>query len=177
MLIFLVGFMGCGKSYIGRTIAPQLDYEYIDSDKFIEEKEGVSIKEIFEQKGEAYFRQLEHEFLVSLEIDKNIIVSTGGGMPCFTNNMALMNEKGLTIYLNRSKDIVIPRLLKGQHKRPLIAHLNKEQLEKFYNEKLESRKAFYEQATLFVGNADAEEIKIIINDYLSKLESNINFLS
>ena len=167
MLIFLIGFMGSGKSFIGRNIAPILQYDYIDSDKFIEEQEACSIKEIFEQKGETYFRQLEHDFLVSLNPTDNIVISTGGGMPCFNNNMALMNEKGLSIYLNRSKELVIPRLLKGQYKRPLIVELSKDELEKFYDEKLASRKEFYEQAILSVGDANADEIVTILNEYIS----------
>jgi len=97
MLIFLIGFMGSGKSFIGRNLAPILDFEYIDMDKYIEEKEALSITEIFEQKGEVYFREQEHLFIKNIDTTKNYVISTGGGVPCFYNNMDLMNEKGLTI--------------------------------------------------------------------------------
>lgn len=158
MLIFLVGFMGCGKSYAGRNLAPLLGFEYVDIDKYIEENEGLSVKEIFENKGEDYFRQKEKEFIQQLDKEQNLVVSTGGGAPCFFDNMDVMNEKGLTIYLNRNKEKTIWRLLKGQYKRPLIANLSLEELEKFYDERLESRKPFYEKAKLHVGDADVKEI-------------------
>lgn len=166
MLIFLIGFMGCGKSYVGRNLAPLLGYDYIDLDKFIEEKEQLSVKEIFEQKGEAYFRNLEREFIQQINHENNIVISTGGGAPCFFDNMEVMNKKGLTVYLNRSKKMVIYRLLKGQYKRPLLAGLSPDELEKFYDEKLESRKQYYEQAKLFTDDANVDEILIMIRPFL-----------
>lgn len=162
MLIFLIGFMGCGKSYTGRHLAPLLGYEYVDMDKWIEEKEDLSIKEIFEQKGESYFRELEKTYLQQLDVHQNLIVSTGGGVPCFFDNIKVMNEKGITIYLNRSKEKVIERLIKGQHKRPLLAGLTPEQLADFYDERLSARKPFYEQAQLHVGDADVEAVAKLI---------------
>ena len=159
--------MGCGKSFVGRNLAPLLGYEYVDADIFIEEKESLSIKEIFEQKGEDYFRNQEKLFLQELDTEQNLVVSTGGGMPCFFDNMDIMNEKGLTIYLNRNKEKTIWRLLKGQHKRPLIANLNQEELEKFYDERLALRKPFYEKAKLHAGDADVDEIFEML-----KLETN-----
>ncbi|MFN8281664.1 MAG: shikimate kinase [Chitinophagales bacterium] len=168
MLIFLIGFMGCGKSYVARNLAPILETDYIDLDKYIEYHEELTVKEIFEQKGEDYFRMQEHRFIEQVEPTENLIISTGGGAPCFFNNMQLMNEKGLTIYLNRNKEKTIERLLRGQHKRPLIANLNKDELEKFYDEKLASRKHFYEQAKLHTGDAEVEEIAARILKYYSK---------
>jgi len=150
--------MGCGKSYVGRNLAPLLGFEYVDIDKYIEEKESLTIKEIFEQKGEAYFRDQEKKYIHEVDTNQNLVVSTGGGAPCFFDNMDVMNEKGLTIYLNRNKEKTIWRLLKGQYKRPLIADLSPEELEHFYDERLESRKPFYEKAQLHVGDADVEEI-------------------
>ncbi len=166
MLLFLIGFMGCGKSYIGRNLAPMLQYDYVDMDKFIEEQEQLSISEIFEQKGEAYFREQEHQFLLHIDSTENKVISTGGGVPCFYNNMDLMNEKGLTIYLNRSKAVTITRLIKGQHKRPLIAQLSESELEKFYDERLAARAPFYERATLHVGDDDLDTINQKIQAYL-----------
>lgn len=165
MLIFLIGFMGCGKSYIARNLAPILEMDYLDIDKHIEENEGISIKEIFERHGEDYFRLIEKKIIEQFDPTENLIVSTGGGAPCFFNNMQVMNEKGLTIYLNRNKEKTIERLLKGQSKRPLLANLNKEELEKFYDEKLAMRKLFYEQAKLHVGDAEVEKIAEMIKVY------------
>ena len=158
--------MGCGKSYIGRNLAPLLGFEYIDADKYIEEKENFTVKEIFEQKGEGYFRKQEQLFLEQLNPQQNLVVSTGGGTPCFFDNMEVMNKKGLTIYLNRNKEKTIWRLLKGQYKRPLIAHMNKEELEKFYDEKLESRKLFYEKANIHAGDADVNDIMKMLKNYI-----------
>lgn len=166
MLIFLIGFMGCGKSFIGRNLAPMLHYDYVDMDKFIEEQEQLSIAEIFEQKGETYFREQEHQFLLNIDITKDKVISTGGGVPCFYNNMDLMNEKGLTIYLNRSKSITIPRLIKGQHKRPLIAQLSESELENFYDDRLAMRAPFYERAALHVGDDDLDTIYQKIQAFL-----------
>lgn len=164
MLIFLVGFMGSGKSYTGRNLAPLLGVEHIDLDHYLEQKEDMSVKQIFEKKGEEHFRKLEQKYFRDLIPQQQLVVSTGGGAPCFYDNMDVMNEKGLTIYLNRSKDFVIQHLIRGQHKRPLVASMNREQLEKFYDEMLEKRKPFYEKARLHVGDADTEEIfKMIEN--------------
>lgn len=164
MLIFLVGFMGCGKSYTGRKLAPLLGFDYVDMDRVIEAQESMSIKEIFEQKGETYFRNLEHQYLLDLDTNQNKVISTGGGVPCFFNNMEIMNEKGITIYLNRSKSVVIPRLLQGAHKRPLIQNMDEETLSTFYDAKLAERAPFYEKAQLHVGDANVEDIGKLLAD-------------
>jgi len=158
MLVFLVGFMGCGKSYIGRKIAPAMEFAYVDMDKAIEEQEQQTVKQIFETKGEAYFRKLEHNFLLEINKDDNIIISTGGGVPCFHNNMEIMNQKGITIYLNRDKELVLSRLKKGIEKRPLLQGLTDDELANFYDSKLAERKQFYEQAKIFAHNSDYVEI-------------------
>lgn len=168
MLIFLIGFMGCGKSYIGRHLAPALGYDYVDMDHYIEEQEGIPVKDIFEQKGEAYFREREHAWLQQLSPEQQMVVSTGGGAPCFFDNMDIMNAKGLTIYLNRSKSVVIPRLIKGQHKRPLLANMDETTLEKFYDERLASRVEHYNKARIHAGDAELEDIEDLVRFYLTE---------
>jgi len=158
MLIFLIGFMGCGKSYTGRHLAPLLGYDFIDTDHLIENNEGIPIKEIFETKGEQYFRTKEQEFLQTLQPEQNLVISTGGGLPCFFDNMDVMNKIGITIYLNRSKTKVIERLIKGQQKRPLLTGLLPEEIASFYDEKLKTRSPFYEKAKIHAGDADVDEI-------------------
>ena len=166
MLIFLVGFMGCGKSYIGRNLAPLMGYDAIDMDHAIEAEEGLTVKEIFEQKGEAYFREKEKAFLQQLDPGQNIIISTGGGAPCFFDNMDVMNAKGLTIYLNRNKATVMERLLRRPEKRPLLNGMDEAALSAFYDERLEARRPFYEKAQLFAGDMDYPELyKKIVVDY------------
>ena len=99
MLIFLVGYMGCGKSTLGREMARRLGYEFVDTDNFIEEQQGKKISAIFAEEGEDYFRKLEREAVKSLKGRDNVIVSTGGGLPCFNGNMELMNEMGFTVFI------------------------------------------------------------------------------
>jgi shikimate kinase len=164
MIIFLVGFMGCGKSYTGRALSDLLDIPFIDMDKAIEEKEGMTVKEIFETQGEAYFREQERSFLEQLDTDQKLIVATGGGAPCFFDNMQLMNEIGWTFWLNRSKDVALAQLLKGIEKRPLLQGKSPEEVAAYYTEKLAERTPFYQQATFHVGDAPAEEIAEMIRE-------------
>ena len=96
MIVFLIGFMGCGKSYIGRHVAELIGMDYLDMDLEIETRTGKSINQIFEDIGEEGFRTLETKFITSLQANQNIIISTGGGAPCFGNNMELINKKGIS---------------------------------------------------------------------------------
>jgi shikimate kinase len=164
MLIFLVGFMGCGKSFAAKTLSDLLDIPFIDMDKAIEEQEGKTVKEIFETQGEAYFREQERSFLEQLDTDQKLIVATGGGAPCFFDNMQLMNEIGWTFWLNRSKDVALAQLLKGIEKRPLLMGKSPDEVEAYYTEKLAERTPFYQQATFHVGDASAEEIAELIRE-------------
>jgi len=166
MLIFLIGFMGSGKSYMARNLSPLLNYDYIDMDLAIEAEENKTIREIFEQHGEDYFRKKEHAFIQELDMADNLIVSTGGGTPCFNENMNAMNAKGLTVYLNRSKEDIIMRLEKGKHKRPLIQHLTTEELSSFYDTKLQEREHFYKQAKIFAGVKTPEEVAELLANYI-----------
>ena len=147
MIVFLIGFMGCGKSYIGRHVAELIEMDYMDMDLEI---------------GESGFRTLETKFITSLQSNQNIIISTGGGAPCFGNNMELINKKGISIYLNRSKEIAFAQLLKGQAKRPLIKEMTEEELNNFYDKKLNERKIYYEKANFLAGNRDFVAIAKLI---------------
>lgn len=162
MLIFLIGFMGSGKSYAARNLSELLQIPFVDTDKAIEAAEGMTVKEIFEQKGEAYFRNLERAYLSGLSPDQSLIVATGGGMPCFFDNMQVMNRKGLTIFLNRSRERALAQLLKGIEKRPLLQDKNEEQIGAFYDEKLAERMPFYAEAEIHAGDADIEELAGLI---------------
>jgi shikimate kinase len=168
MLIFLVGFMGCGKSYTARNLSSMLSIKQIDMDKAIEEQEGITVKEIFQQHGESYFRELERAYLKNLDPADDIIIATGGGAPCFFDNIGLMKQKGLVIWLNRSKDIALAQLLKGIDKRPLLAGMTIDQVDAFYSQKLEERRPFYQQAHICVGDASVEEVAMMIKAYRQK---------
>jgi shikimate kinase len=158
MLYFLIGFMGSGKSYAGRKLAEVLEIPCIDMDKEIEANENSSIQEIFEQHGETYFRKLEKDFLEKLDPKEDLIISTGGGAPCFFDNMEVMNKKGITIYLNRSKEVVMKQLLKGIDKRPLLKGKSQEEIWEYYDHKLQERLPFYNQAQLHAKDLNYIEI-------------------
>ena len=146
-IIFLVGFMGSGKSYWGRQLATTLGYKFIDLDQRIEKGEGCSISEVFARRGEFVFRALEGSYLrILLDQEEPMIVSTGGGAPCFFDNMAFMNRNGCTVWLDVPTSILAERLLPERAHRPLLANIAPENLEPFIAERLEARREWYEQA-------------------------------
>ena len=148
MRLFILGFMGCGKSFSGKRLAKKFDIDFIDLDHFLEEKEGNSIREIFETKGEEYFRNLERECLQAMKNKSMTVISVGGGTPCFFDNMDWMNNNGITVFLDTPVSILANRLKKAMSKRPLLKNYTSDGLEKFITEKLSERKAFYEQCQI-----------------------------
>lgn len=163
MLIFLIGFMACGKTTIGKVVAEQVGYDFVDLDQWIETKEGKSISQIFAEQGEDVFRRLEHDYLKKACLLKNTIVATGGGVPCFNNNMDLMNQTGKTFYLRFSPEELKTRIqLSSQANRPLVAGKNDEDLLQFVRESLPKREIYYRQANYTVNGNDEEIAKQII---------------
>ncbi|MEM1121841.1 MAG: shikimate kinase [Bacteroidota bacterium] len=144
--IYLIGFMGSGKSYMGKGLAQLLGWEFLDMDEFLEANEGQTISQIFEEGGETLFRALEKNYLhATYDFDKTII-ATGGGAPCFFDNLAWMNTHGTTIYLDTPIPILVKRLKKETAHRPLLANKTAEQLASFIAQKLEARNPFYQKA-------------------------------
>ena len=122
--IILVGYMGCGKSTVGRKAARALEYQFLDTDSVIEEEEGMSITKLFETKGETYFREKETEFLRRLLVGpKGNIIATGGGLPMREDNPELLKELGTVIYLKPTIDTLVTRL-SGDKTRPLLQNVN-----------------------------------------------------
>ncbi|MGL5684038.1 MAG: shikimate kinase [Marinifilaceae bacterium] len=147
MRYFLVGYMGCGKSYQGRLMAKELGIPFIDLDEWISWQEQCSIPEIFEQKGEACFREMERKALQTItERYADAVISTGGGTPCHFDNMAFMNKNGTTLFIQVSVDVLVERLEYGKKNRPLIAHLTREQLREFIETHLAQRLPYYQMA-------------------------------
>lgn len=157
MLFFLNGFMGSGKSHWGRIWAAQYKLGFIDLDEIIEIEEGKSVVDIFESKGEDYFREIEAKKLRELGALKNTIIACGGGAPCFKDNMQWMNENGISVYLTATPDEILRRLAKGQAQRPLIKKLNQAELLFFIERKLKEREPFYNQANIILPSADITE--------------------
>jgi shikimate kinase len=164
MKIFFIGFMGCGKTTWSRKLANHLGYEFMDLDHILEAKVGMTIAEYFTLHGQDAFRQLESSILKETAYPENAVVSTGGGLPCFFDNMDWMNANGQTLYIKLSPKTLAERLDKGKATRPLIQGLHGEELVAFIAEKLAERESFYEQATHVVNGIDmsVEKLETII---------------
>ena len=157
MTFFLIGFMGSGKTHWGKIWASLYGFTFIDLDEVIEKKEGKSIADIFEIKGESYFREIEAAALRSFDDLENTIIACGGGTPCFYGNIEWMNECGTTIYLYSTTQEILQRVLSEQDKRPLIKKMNKGELLFFIEQKLKERADFYNAATTTVLSSAADE--------------------
>lgn len=155
--IFLIGFMGSGKTHWGRILAEKLGAPFLDLDEFIEENEGKTVAEIFAESGENGFRILERENLLRLAALPPTLVATGGGTPCFFDNMAWMKQRGTTIYLDTLPEILFERLKNERTKRPLLQNLDDDELKHFIQNRLNEREAFYQQADFTLKNADDDE--------------------
>lgn len=165
MRIFLVGFMGSGKTTIGKKLANYLKYEFVDLDKLIELKVAMSIVDYFEIHGEQAFRELENEVLQKAYLSENVIVATGGGAPCYGDNMAWMNANGQVVYLSLPAKALAVRLENSKADRPLIRNLKGDELVEFISNKLAEREVFYNQAKFVVSASDltAERLAFYLN--------------
>lgn len=151
MKIFLIGFMGSGKSYWGRRLSEKLGIRFFDLDEQVTEHAERSIPEIFEKEGEEAFRLMEKDALhIITESHDSFVMACGGGTPCYFNNIEYMNQAGTTVWLNTDPDLLFERLSKEKTERPLIRDLSDEQLRSFISRKFASRKIYYEQASLTV---------------------------
>ena len=161
--------MGSGKSLIGKLLAEKLGLSFLDLDTQLEQKKGTSISVIFEENGEAAFRELEAACLRETEPMHNLVVATGGGAPCFYQNIDWMNENGITVFLEVSPNVLAKRLRAETQKRPLLEGKSDSELSQFIEEKLESRLHFYSQAQFVChANSSAEEIVDAIANYFKR---------
>ncbi len=157
MKIFLIGFMGSGKSYWGRRLSEKLNLPFFDLDEQVVSHEEKSVSEIFSTLGEEYFRLQEKNTLNLLtESHDSFIIATGGGTPCYFNNIEYMNSSGTTVWINTSPDELFKRLLKEKEKRPLISELSDEQLHAFILKKYSDRRIYYEQADMVIDDEPIE---------------------
>ncbi len=138
--------MGSGKSHVGRELAERLGLQFIDLDEWIENQQERTIAAIFAAEGETSFRALEQKALHDMAALAQVLIATGGGTPCFFDNMTWMNQHGITIYLQTPVPVLVQRLLPQREKRPLLQHLQAEELTTFIQNKLAERVPFYEQA-------------------------------
>lgn len=172
MIVVLVGYMGSGKSTIGKELASAFNYDFVDLDDAIETSEGKSIPDIFKTKGEIYFRKTEHNILLELLSSKdNIILALGGGTPCYWNNMDSINDHDNTrsIYLKTGIGSLCDRLLPEKENRPLISHLEtKEALQEFIGKHLFERASFYSQSDITI-TTDNKTSKTIVEEIILQL--------
>lgn len=167
MKIFLVGMMGSGKTYWKNRISKKYGLRGYDLDFLIEAHEEQTISEIFEAEGEQVFRQKEAAMLRWLQQSKNFVVATGGGTPCFLNNMQWMNEQGITIWIDESIEVLAERLKMEKEHRPLISALSDEALTGYLENKMMERKRFYIQAKHILSGSNISDagFKKILSSY------------
>lgn len=146
--IFLIGYMGAGKTTIGRELAKKLNLDFIDLDLFIQARFQKTVNQLFKYSGESEFRNIERNMLREVGEFENVIISAGGGTPCFFDNMEYMNQSGTTVYLKASADILSSRLSISKEKRPLIKDKNDDELKSFIIDSLYKREPFYTQAKI-----------------------------
>ncbi len=162
--------MASGKSTIGKLLSKHFQIRFIDLDQYIVEAEGMSIPEIFDQKGEIYFRRQETFYLKEvLDLNESFVLSLGGGTPCYGNNMELINaSNSVSIYLKASIPTITGRIIAGKHKRPLVAHLSDEDIPEFIGKHLFERQYFYNQSQEVVTTDNKTTIEVV-NEILNVL--------
>jgi shikimate kinase len=168
MKIVLLGYMGSGKSIIGRKLSEKLHYNFYDLDDLIEKEAAMSVAELFLLKGEIYFRKIEHEIFATLIANSdNFVLSLGGGTPCYSNNHLLLKKPNIvSIYLSASVNTLFERLKNEQNQRPLIAGLHQNQLKDFIAKNSFERSYFYNQASHKV-SVDEKSIETIVAEIIS----------
>jgi len=145
--IVLIGFPGSGKTTIGKKLAKMVNYEFVDLDKWFETKYHISISDFFTKYGEIPFRVSEHQLLAEVLLMENVVVSTGGGTPCFHGNMDLIVAQAVSVYIKLSPNSLHDRLIHSKKKRPLILNKSEEEILHYINEKLTEREKYYNRAT------------------------------
>lgn len=164
MKIFLTGFMGCGKTTLAKKLSGRLNFHLVDLDHEIEKQVGTSIGDYFSVQGETAFRTLESQVLKAFPYQENSIIATGGGTPCYFDNMDWMNQNGLTVYIEMTPAALARRLENGKAKRPLLRDLDEQGIVDFITQKLEERNPYYTQASLVVNgiNLSPESLEALI---------------
>ena len=174
MRIYLTGFMGSGKSTIGRDLSKKMQTEFLDLDDQIEKNYKTSIPLIFEKYDESAFRKLENEVLHQTINSKNVIIATGGGTPCFYDNMDWMNRHGLTVYIKMSPVLLTKRVLNAKKVRPLIRHKSEAEVLDFIKQKLPERELFYNKADI-VFWGDKFNLNKLFDEIVNHPKSEINY--
>ncbi|GAB4017472.1 shikimate kinase [Spirosoma migulaei] len=155
--IFLIGMPSSGKSTLGKRIADVLHYRFIDTDKIIVREEGRSIPEIFAESGEEYFREVERRVLRNLKPGGNLVVSTGGGMPCYHNNMEYIKATGVSVFLDVPVDVLARRIQVHAHEDRPLNNANDPELLTVLQKRYELRLPIYSQANIIISGETTED--------------------
>jgi len=167
--IFLIGFMGSGKSTTGKKLASHLTWSFMDLDEQVENIAGMKIPDIFSQRGELYFRQIEEVALRKTVSESRTVISTGGGTPCYKDNMDFMLANGLTVYLRMTPALLKSRLSESTDERPLLNNIDKRALSDFIAQKLEEREKWYSRAEIKIDGSFTD-----ISDLYSMIKNRIS---
>ncbi len=173
--IFLTGYMGAGKTTLGKAFARKLNLPFVDLDWYMEERFHKTVGELFVERGEAGFRELEKNMLHEVGAFEDVVISTGGGAPCFFDNMDFMNRNGKTVFLNVHPDVLFRRLRVAKQQRPILQGKQDDELKEFIIRALEKRTPFYSQAQ-YVFNADELEDRSQIEKSVEKLRDLLKLL-
>jgi len=158
--VFLIGFMGAGKTTIGKALAQIINYRFFDIDDLVEQKTGKTISDIFDKNNEEEFRKFEQQALKEIINEKEIVVATGGGTPCFNNNLELIKQAGISVYLKQPSLMLYYRLRNSKNEYPLLKDVSYSELMPYINKLLRKRKPFYKQADIIIqyNSSPVEEI-------------------
>ena len=159
--IVLIGFPGSGKTTIGKKLAKILDYEFVDLDKWFEIKYHISITDFFNKYGEIPFRVSEHQLLTEVLLLEHVVISTGGGTPCFHGNMDLIVAHACSVYIKMAPLSLHDRLMHSKKKRPLILNKSEEEVLQYINEKLTEREKYYLQANHIIKGESLSMEKLV----------------
>lgn len=160
--LFIIGYMGCGKTTFGKALSEATGLHFIDLDQFIETRYAASISEIFGSYGEEGFRKIERDMLIEVSSLEDTIISCGGGTPCFFDNMTIMNDHGTTLWLRTTEECLYNRLTLLRHTRPLLANRTDEEILHIIRHQLEARAPFYSRAHI-IWQGDLLEDRIQID--------------
>ena len=172
--IFLIGYMGAGKTTIGKKLSKALALDFIDLDKYIQHTYQKSIYQLFEEKGEEGFRKIEQKALHEVADFENVVISCGGGTPCYFDNMEVMKKAGTTVYIQVDPEELANRLLVSKTIRPLIAGKSREELIPFIDNQLRERERYYNKADLVIKRdklITKEDVYITVNQIAEQLKT------
>ena len=171
--IFLIGYMGAGKTTLGKAFARAMGLTFVDLDWYIEERFHKTVSQIFTERGEEGFRELEKRMLHEASDFENVVISVGGGTPCFFDNMEYVNQVGETVFLDVDNKVLFRRLKVAKHQRPLLANKTDEELMTFIQEALEKRLPYYTKAK-YVFNGELLENRYQIQQSVERLKELLN---